>query len=262
LYIILLPYTLRPYSFFGGQMSTPKSGFASKAKPVEIHFHWPKLIENLQFSSREFYSQVLAAVEKRKIPDLKIRYVRWSEGSLLSPERIYLRLTRERLSFDICGAEFGTGFFVSLWCGEKPLRLGFLLFVAAVIALLMFFNWPVDLYRYTFRTWGLSSSETTECISIFLIAFILAIIIRAGPNLDAFLIGIPVIGYFYERFFRKITYYRVDRMCMYEQAVWASVMEVIDEITRAKGIAPLSESERRPIMRELFGSGSLDGRGR
>jgi hypothetical protein len=92
-------------------MSKPSEiWFASKAKPIEIRFHWPKLIENLQFSAEEFYTRVLAAVEKRKIPDVKIRYVRWHEGNVMSPHRMYLRLTRERMSFDICGAEFGTGF--------------------------------------------------------------------------------------------------------------------------------------------------------
>src|ERR1700722_12908701 len=96
LYSILLSATLLPTHSSGGRMSTPRAGFAKKAKPVEIQFHWPKLIENFQFSSQEFYTRVVAAVEKRKIPDIKVRYIRWSEGSLLSADRIYLRLMRER----------------------------------------------------------------------------------------------------------------------------------------------------------------------
>ena len=39
---------------------------------------------------------------------------------------------------------------------------------------------------------------------------------------------------------------------MYQQAVHAAVMQVIDDISQAKGIRPLSELDRRPVFQELF----------
>jgi hypothetical protein len=88
-------------------------------------------------------------------------------------------------------------------------------------------------------------------------AAVVMVVIRAGPNLDNLLIGIPVIGYFYERFCRSITYWRVDRTCMYLTAVHSALMQVIDEVSKAQGIAPLSESIRQPpvsnLQRRLFG---------
>ncbi len=66
--------------------------------------------------------------------------------------------------------------------------------------------------------------------------------------------------YFYERYFRKITFYRIDRMCMYQQAVNAAVMQVIDEISKQQCIRPLSEFDRGPVLRELFHRQGSNGR--
>jgi hypothetical protein len=55
-------------------------------------------------------SGVETALEERQVPDLKYARVEWPEGGMLSDRREYLRITRERL--DVCGAPFGTGFFV------------------------------------------------------------------------------------------------------------------------------------------------------
>lgn len=55
-------------------------------------------------------------------------------------------------------------------------------------------------------------------------------------------------------FVKPWTYYRVDAASMFQTATHSAVMEVIDSITSAQGIKGLSESERKPIMREFFGS--------
>jgi hypothetical protein len=73
-----------------------------------------------------------------------------------------------------------------------------------------------------------------------------------GSHLDLFLLGLPVIGYIYERFFRKITYYRVDMMCMYRATVRAAVQQVIAEITKAQSISPQSEFAEKPTINRLL----------
>lgn len=72
----------------------------------------------------EFYSSVESAVERRQIPDGGRSRVDWREGGLLSAKREYLRVRRNEYTFDICGAPFGTGFFVSWWLTEPLGCLG------------------------------------------------------------------------------------------------------------------------------------------
>ena len=49
------------------------------------------------------------------------------------------------------------------------------------------------------------------------------------------------------------TYYRADTASMFQTAVHAAVMEVVDEMTSGvQGVRGLSEGDKKPIMRELF----------
>ncbi len=77
--------------------------------------HWNILLEGLQASPLEFYIAVEAAIKKREIPDVETSRIDWRESGLLSARREYLRVTRGRFIFDICGAPFGRSFFVSSW---------------------------------------------------------------------------------------------------------------------------------------------------
>jgi hypothetical protein len=91
-----------------------------KATPPNIFSHWFQMIEGLQFSPSTFYETVEQQVKERGIPNVKIKQVTCSEGGTFSAKRIYLRVKRKEIIFDICGAPFGKGFFVSWWLGEKP----------------------------------------------------------------------------------------------------------------------------------------------
>ena len=155
-------------------------------QPPIVESHWPQLIEGLQASPQEFYSRVESAIEARQIPDTKRVRVEWKEGGPLSARREYLRVRRKALVFDICGAPFGSSFFVSWWQGE---------------------------FRTGFR---------------------------------GFLLSIPILGWIFRRLF-PVTYYQLDTAAMFRAAVHAAVLDVIDEMTKAKGIRGLSEFERRPI---------------
>ncbi|HHT9126697.1 MAG TPA: hypothetical protein ACFYD6_12925 [Candidatus Brocadiia bacterium] len=63
---------------------------------------------------------------------------------------------------------------------------------------------------------------------------------------------IPILGRLFVRFFRPDTYYQIDTALMFQGAVHSAVLEVIDEITNAKGLRALSETERKPILTDLF----------
>src|SRR5688572_29442528 len=86
--------------------------------------HWYHLIEGLGASPLEFYASVEQAIERRQIPDSGRSRIDYREGGLLSAKREYLRVRRKEYTFDICGAPFGTGFFVSWWLVEPLGCLG------------------------------------------------------------------------------------------------------------------------------------------
>jgi hypothetical protein len=199
---------------------------------------WSTLIENLQASPMEFYASVEKAIEKRQVPGASTSRVDWHEGGPLSAKREYLRVSREKLVFDICGAPFGTGFFVSSWLSEAPFRFEIWQIIAGIIV----------------------AAILGRIAGFFLFLFVLAAIFivfrsiasRGSQDLNLKILGIPIIGPIYEILFRPITYYKLDTESMFQQAIHNSVMEVVDEITKAKGLRLLSELERKPILKEFF----------
>src|ERR1700704_6557135 len=104
-------------------------------KQSNVISHWYQLIENFQTSSLGFYESLESAIERRQVPEHHAARVEFKEGGLISAHREYLRMHRGKYAFDICAAPFGTGFFVSWWFTQPPLRFGFLytlVFLAAV----------------------------------------------------------------------------------------------------------------------------------
>lgn len=170
---------------------TPEATMA-KAAPTEVISHWSKNLEGLTASPMDFYASVEAAIEKRQLPDAKRTRVDWREGGILSAKREYLRVRRKEYVFDICGAPFGSGFFVSSWLGEVP------------------------------------------------------------SGLFGILSQLPVVGRLFDWFAPRDTYYRTDTAMMFQSAVHGAVMEVVDQMTSAKGLRALSETERLPTTRDLF----------
>jgi hypothetical protein len=91
------------------------------ARSAEVISHWHLLIDDFNTSALEFYAAVEAALAVRKVPDITISRVDWKEGGAFSAKREYLRVARGRLTFDICAAPYGAGFFFSSWFAEQSL---------------------------------------------------------------------------------------------------------------------------------------------
>lgn len=49
-----------------------------------------------------------------------------------------------------------------------------------------------------------------------------------------------------------MTSFRHDTALMFQESVRAAVLEVVDGITKAKGLRALSELERKPILTSFF----------
>src|SRR5262245_9628594 len=75
----------------------------------------------------------------KNIPGLTIKGEYFSEGMIGSAQRLYLRAKRGEYFFDICGAPFADGSFVSWWLVEET---GCMKGCLSVIPLL---GWPGSL---------------------------------------------------------------------------------------------------------------------
>lgn len=159
--------------------------------PNHVFSHWFTTIEGFAASPSDFYKAVESAIAVRQIPDLKTNEITCNEGGLLSAKRVYLRVIRKGKIFDICGAPFGSGFFVSWWLGDKP--PGLLQQIAVYVA-------PLPVVGVLFR--GMVSD----------------------------------------------TYFQIDTMLMFQQAVHAAVTDAIDGMAQAKGLRTLSDLEKKPIL--------------
>lgn len=216
---------------------------------VRVISRWCNLLDGLSYSPQAFYESLDAALLRRQIPEATTARVEHTEGGVLTAKREYLRVSRKGYTFDICAAPFGSGFFVSWWFAKVAAH-GLLHAFAAVVA--------------SFIAFGL----LMKVAGVFL-GFFLALILIPGAFLaigygvrqgvlgieEETLLEIPVFGFLYAWIFRPFSYYRLDTERMFEAAVHAAVLEVIDELSKAKGIRALSELERKPILREFSGRG-------
>jgi len=211
--------------------------------------HWPKLIENLEASPLEFYKEVEVALSRRNIPDTENSRIDWKEGGVLTANREYLRITRGAHSFDVCGAPFGTGFFVSTWLVEDRNSLGIL----EILGILIGFSLLPFVLMYFL---GVILGMLATIIGVPAAAVLLVHSLNSNrPGWDDFLVALPVVGQIYERLVHPATYYRIDTAMMFQQAVQAAVMEVVDGLMEAKGLRGLSELERKPIMKAVAAAG-------
>ena len=212
---------------------------------VKIISHWSKLIENLQMSSLEFYNSVEAAIKQREVPETLTSRVEHHEGGMLSDKRIYLRVERENLQYDICAAPFGTGFFVSSWYGKKAPGGGFIILFGVIVV-----------YLALSPILGQIFSPSVAMLLYFLgvpaiVLFIGYLMSQGKIGGEEAILATPILGWLYDKIFHPWTYYKVDRIEMYQAAIHNAVLATIDEIAKAKGLRPLTELERKPVMQEF-----------
>lgn len=155
--------------------------------------HWHQSIPGLLLVPSEFYEAVSQAILRRNVPGVNLAAHWFAEGAIGSAHRLYLRAKRNEYHFDICGAPFADGSFVSWWLVEE-----------------------------------------TGCAR-------------------GCLTAIPVLGWMLLALLFRETYYKVDTRLMFQDAIHSAVLEVIDEMTKAKGLRALEGEERKPTVRKLVG---------
>src|SRR5713101_679654 len=90
----------------------------ARAAVTDVISHWHQMLGGLQASSLAFYENVERALEPLQIPLARSERIDWREAGTFSASREYLRVMRARHAIDICGAPFGSGFFVSWWLAK------------------------------------------------------------------------------------------------------------------------------------------------
>jgi hypothetical protein len=208
-----------------------------------VFAHWHKLVENFETSPLEFYEAVEAAVRKKEIPELRCSRVEYRESGILSAIRIYHRIHRKRLAFDVCAAPFGNGFFFSSWLTEpkKSYR--------AVGCLLIFLCLELAYLLVRYMEWhGLFIAA----VLVFGALAILVISARGGwLASEDLILGIPYLGPLYEHFFDPDTYFKEDTRNMFQEMAHGAVLEAVDAVLQTKGLRALAPEDRKPAVRSL-----------
>jgi uncharacterized membrane protein (UPF0136 family) len=206
---------------------------------TDVISNWSTLIENLETSPLGFFGSVEAGIQKRCIPVTQTSRVDHYESGMFSAKREYMRVTRDKLIFDICASPYGTGFFVSWWLGSPTVQP--LAVIGIIIGYFVLMGILMNLAGFFM---GLVVSLVAMLVSLFIISSI-----ETATAADRYVLAIPFVGYLYKRFFKPDTYYSIDTTTMFQAATHAAVLEAVDEIMSARGLRLLSESERRPTMR-------------
>ncbi len=212
----------------------------------QVEGHWHSLIESFSTSSLDFYELVKANIARREIPDLKISEVEWKQGGLGSGKRVYLRVSREGLNFDICAAPFGTGYFFSWWLAKIKRVFLDLLFIVVYLV--------VGFMLYRAMSGDSQNGEPSHgCAAVFIAPLIffgvllgLGFLVRYGDmGAEPTVLSMPITGFFYGLIFRPQTYFNEDTATMFRESIHHAVTEAIDQVTSAQGVRGLSEDARK-----------------
>lgn len=208
--------------------------------------HWIGSAENFNYPPQTFYDELEKVLAERKIPDLTMARIEFAEGGLLSNQRTYLRMQRERLIFDVCAAPFGTGFFFS--CRTVKLPVVIKLWHILVLCFLLNVLW-----LGFFKLFGLMLGSGLWLL--FLVA--LGITLHNAATLstltmDAWLTRMPVIGTIYEAWFKRDTYFRADSRLMYLELIPNLVQKLSETTAGANGVRLVRQYQTAPVLGELY----------
>ena len=208
--------------------------------------HWRAFAESFHMAPSVFYSALEEEIKSREIPGLDLKKVEWAEGGILSFQRTYLRLTRERLVFDICAAPFGKGYFFSCRFAELPIQIHPL----AVLALFAVFGvLLLLLIRALGFFWGCFFLASGSVLTILSLRNAVSL---GLADLDAALMRNPLLGPIYERFLRKETYYREDTRLIYAEVIPEMVKREAERVMAIHGIKLIREYDYNPILGGRF----------
>jgi len=193
--------------------------------------HWFQFFEGIPLSSMDLYKSLEDELTIRKVPDTDTSHVDFLERGLLSGKRVYLKIRRDWMTYHVCVAPFGTGFFVSS-------RLLVQRWTGWWLLVLLALGMPMFLLLLYIAIVNASNSAVTGLILTICLSF---------PTILAYL-AIVVAWLFYSR----ITYHRQDTMLAFHEAVHRILVAAVNKVIEANGRKPLSDAESKPVMHRLL----------
>lgn len=219
--------------------------FGFENKRGDLLDDWLYSAEELSLSPREFYTLVEKKLSELKIPGMDIVHQEFAEGGLLSDQRLYLRLMRERLAIDTCAAPFGNIYFFSCRTMYVPALVRLWHIIAAIG---FFFGITVLLIKPLGFTFALIAM-------IALLFAVVGVLRNAGTSafadIDKLLLKIPVVATIYENWFRVDTYYRTDTRTLYCKLLPALIKQAAENICAEKGVKLVRRDTDTPVLAEL-----------
>jgi hypothetical protein len=217
-----------------------------KPKEAEVLNHWYALLPRFSISAQDFYTAVEQELADCQVPGMTIERVEFAEGGLLSAKREYLRLTRERLVFDVGAAPFGTAYFFSCRFGELPL-------IVPIWTILILVTLLYLLTRVSWQLFGLLNGTFLLIMAAVTAVWLLRNAVALGlKDLDAALLRFPLTSAIYQVCFRRETYYRQDTRLMYCDLIDRIVKARVEEVTAAEGVRLIRYHEHSPLMKDLY----------
>lgn len=213
------------------------------SQKAEVFTHWGTVLPGFQFSAQEFYAKLENEVRTRAWPGVEFLRVRCTEAGLLSHDREYLRVIRQRQVFDVCAANFGKDYFFTLREAEIRAQLTLATLIIFLLALVTLLSLCLSLF-------GVALGLVSFVMAVVAGFFLLFNVLRMGlTRLDGLLMRAPVIGPVYETWFRRsTTYFQHDTRVVFLKLMDDLVKARVDEDTSAKGVKLLSCFEHQPIF--------------
>lgn len=226
---------------------------------MSVLSHWHHLVDNFNTSTLDFYAGVEEAVKVREVPDCEFSRVTFKEAGFASAKREYLRIRRRKITFDLCAAPFGRGFFFSSWLVKPGPKHPWLWLAGAVFVVMIWFSVMLGLTSLSFQNAVTGQGGGTELLFIFglfalpalLWGFCWAIRENHFPLDEDDVLMIPILGFIYRLFFDPLSYFQLDSALMFQESVGRAVGEVLNELLSEQGLQTLSPDELKPTIRDL-----------
>lgn len=224
-----------------------------KSRKPQVLNHEATYLENFSIPPGDLYKSIEEEIAAKQLPDIEVSRVFFREGGLLSANREYLRVRRERFAYLVCAAPWGTSFFFSTRFTEIPRTLRLWEIIVALVFIGVLF---VAYWQLLGLVWG---------ITIFLLNVIAALVLcrsllAMGWNwLDDLLLRLPVFGVIYETYLRPGTFFRDDTRGLFQNLVQAIVHRQIGAFTASSGLSLLEFKDlkqERPLaafLRRVLG---------
>jgi hypothetical protein len=218
--------------------------FGFENRRGEVLDGWIYSAEGVAIDSSEFYATIEKQLEAQKFPSVEVSRIEFAEGGLLSNQRQYLHLMRERFAIDTCAAPFGGHFFFSCRFVHVPALVRLWHIVATVFLFGLVGALLIKPLGFAFAVVAV----------VGLLFAVVGLLRNAGTftDLDALLLRLPIVSTIYEDWFRLETYYREDTRTLYKSILPELIKKAAEDVAAEKGLKLVRQNPSAPILTDLY----------